>query len=469
MEFQSPQHAAAVLAAVRDRQIRKAIPSIIDPNFPEQGAVIRDPSKRKGVQCTRRAGKSNGLGRAQIYECVEYPGSAQLYLGLVRQSARNTMWDPIYKKLNAEFQLGGKPNELRLDITFPNYKNSKITIAGADCTKQEMEKFLGGAYRSIVIDEAGSFRQDLRKLVYENLEPALSDWDGWVALAGTPTEITKGLFFDVVNGKEAGWSVHKWDTFANPYMREYWTKRIAMLEKTNPRIFETPAFRRMYLNEWVIDTDSLCYKFAFEFNEIKELANPEEYAHVIGVDLGFNDPTAFAVLAYSQYDPNCYIRYADKKAAMIVSDVAERIKFLIAKYDPIAIVIDNASKQAVEELKQKFSLPLIAAEKHGKAEFIEIMNSDFIMGHIKLCGPTEPLKKEYASLIWDRSKAPKRVEHPSCDNHCTDAALYGYRYCYQYLWEKKPEKQSEEDRIDDWLQGEADELKREEELEFWER
>ncbi len=470
MEFESPQHAAAILQAVRNIQTKKSVPPVIDDNFPQQAAFIRDESKRKALQCSRRAGKSFGIGRAQIHECMLVPGSPQLYIGLVRESARNIMWDPIYKRLNAELQLDGVTNETRLDITFPSLRGSKITIVGADASPKDMEKYLGGAYRSVVVDEAGSFRQDLRKLVYENMEPALADYDGWFGLAGTPTEITKGLFFDVVNGKEkGGWSIHKWNTLDNPYMREYWAKRLDMLIKNNPRIMETPAFKRMYLNEWHIDKDSLCYRYDSERNDIAALPNPDEMRNIIGVDLGFNDPTAFVVLSYSDHDPCCYIRHASKKAGMIISDVAARLNQLISKYDPLAIVIDNASKQAVEELKQKFGIPLIAAEKHGKAEFIEIMNSDFILGNIKVLPDAEILKTEYGALIWDKNKFPRKQEHPSCDNHCADAALYPYRYCYQYRWEERPEKPTEEQKIDIWFDEQARELDSEEKKEWWEK
>ena len=49
-----------------------------------------------------------------------------------------------------------------------------------------------------------------------------------------------------------------------------------------------------------------------------------------------------------------------------------------------AIVIDNANKQAVAELEKRHDLPLTAADKVGKSDFMEIMNGEFIQGRIKL-------------------------------------------------------------------------------------
>lgn len=415
MKFHSIEHAKAIALEVEAIRRSRWKPAFGTKKFEKQYNFINDNSSLIAVQCPRRSGKSEGLGRKQLKECFDHPGTAQLYIGLTFASARAIAWDAIFKKLNEDLQLQGDPNESRLEMRFPN--GSKIVLFGADSNEREIDKKLGGKYRSIVIDEAAFFKQDLNNMVYEKLLPCVADYDGWVALASTTSEYTNGLFYDVTNYKETGWSVHKWTGDDNPFMKEKLRKQIALLKKTKPRIEETPAFRRMYLNEWVIDTDSLCYKYNRDINDIDKIPHDDPMYHVIGIDLGFNDATAFSVLCFGDYDPDCYVKFAYKQSRMIISDVAKRIQFLMNKYDPIAIVVDNASKQAVEELKQKFELPLIAAEKQGKADFIEIMNSDFITGNIKLLPGAQPLKVEYGSLIWDKQLLPKKIEHPGCENH----------------------------------------------------
>jgi hypothetical protein len=108
-------------------------------------------------------------------------------------------------------------------------------------------------------------------------------------------------------------------------------------------------------------------------------------------------------------------------------------------------------------MRQRYQLPLEAAEKHGKAEFIEIMNSDFIQGKIKLVGEeSAPLAEEYGGLIWDDDELPKRVEHSACQNHLTDAALYAWRYCYQYLFKERVKViRTTEQKIDQWVEKES--------------
>jgi hypothetical protein len=61
------------------------------------------------------------------------------------------------------------------------------------------------------------------------------------------------------------------------------------------------------------------------------------------------------------------------------------------------------------------------------------------MGRIRISPECEALKDEYANLIWDEEafrRTEKREEHGSCDNHCTDATLYAWRYTYSYLAEE---------------------------------
>lgn len=477
MEFESIEHAKSIAYAIakiqetRSKQHERMQRSDLTwthPEFPKQNDFINDKSSLIAAQCTRRAGKSEGLGRKQLKECFDYPGSNQLYIGLTLASARAIMWEPVIKHLNAEKNLGGIPNESRLEMQFRHKPGcvSQYTLFGADTSAREIDKKLGGKYRSIVIDEAAFFKQDLRSMIYEKLLPCVADWDGWIGLASTTSEYTKGLFYDITQLIEEGWSVHKWTYDDNPFMREKMRKQIDMLKRNNPRIVETPAFRRMYLNEWVIDHDSFCYKYDRDINFINAIPHDDELINVLGIDLGFNDPTAFALLSYSGYDPTCYIRHAYKRSSMIVSEVAERIRWYIDKYNPVACVIDNASKQAVEELKQKFSIPLIAAEKTGKAEFIEIMNSDFLLGNIKLLPEAKDLGTEYGQLIWDKEKLPRKIEHPGCENHISDAALYSYRYCYQYRYEKRPKKLTAEEHIEKMLEEQFED---EQNTEYWER
>jgi len=365
------------------------------------------------------------------------------------------MWSAVLKELDEKHNLGAHFNNAKMIMSFDN--GSEIRLAGADASDKEMEKFLGGKYPLIVIDEAGSFKQNLKTLIEENLEPAVSDYDGQIVMIGTPTRFTNGYFYQVTTGKEKGWNVSKWHTFDNPYMEENFRKKIAQLKERSPDVVNTPMFKRMYLGEWVIDLSELVYKYKSDKNRIAHLPD-RHYNYILAVDLGYNDASAYSIIAYSFEDKHCYIARSFKETHQIITSVANKIKALDARYRFTKMVIDNASKQAVEELKQRWGLPLVAAEKTQKIDFIELMNADFQMGLIKIVGKDcKEYTKELETLI-KADEDSKDYEHPAYDNHCCDASLYGWRHAYNYMFKEKAERprQTPQQQVDDWEQKEVE-------------
>lgn len=471
INVKNPDVARLVLMELERRARQKKPPVFRDPNFPKQTAFQEDKARLKAAQCTRRAGKSYGVGLWLCEPAFLEPGVTCGYVALTRKSAKGIMWRDVLKTINRRLGLGAKFNESELVMRFPN--ESEIFLTGADATPDEMEKFLGQKYRRIGIDESASFRQDLSRMVYEMFLPALSDLEGELALIGTTGELTKGLFFDVTNGIEPGWAVHKWSATDNPYMREAFMRDMELLKKNKPGIEQTPAFRRMYLNEWVIDTDNLVYRYDRERNWVPRL--PEgRYTYLLGLDLGFNDDTAFSVLAYSESSPVLYVVKVVKEKGLDLTAVAERVRHLERQYPFVKMIVDGAAKQAVEELRNRHNLPLEAAEKQGKADFIEIMNAEYLRGVIKLVGEeSEELETEYLNLIWDPKELKeklKKIEHPACANHAADATLYPWRYAYNYLFkEKTKETKTEEQKVDEWVEREARLVHDQQFTPFWER
>lgn len=405
---------------------------------------MRDPAKLKVVLCTRRSGKTYGAGLWLVEGAHLTPGSSSLYVALTRASAKRIMWRDVLKVIDREKKLGGRFNETELSVTFPN--GSAIYLLGLDADEGEKEKALGQKFRRVAVDEAASYSIDLNELVFGVLKPAVADYRGEIALIGTPGNFKRGLFFDLTKGQDpgasgtweaAGWSGHRWSAFDNPHIREKWVEEIADLKRMNPRIEETPLFQQHYLGRWVIDDTQLVYRYEPGRNDfggkLPAFAGRGRWHYVLGIDLGFADSTAWSVCAYHDLDRTLYVVETDKAERLDITDVAVRTRALAARYEFDALVVDGANKQAVEEMRRRHDLPLRAADKTGKVDFIELMNGDFISGRIKL-DPVRcaPLVEEYAGLIWDE-RSTKREEHPAAPNHVCDATLYAWRHCYAYL------------------------------------
>lgn len=417
--------------------------------FPEQLAFINENAPLASALCPRRAGKSFAIGLKLYKKAYDFPGSTVLYISLTKESAKRIMWRDVILEIAREYGIEIVERQSVLEVDLPN--GSMIKLAGADSSVKEKDKFLGGKYPYVCIDEAGSFTQNLADMIYEYLEPAVSDYDGSIDLVGTPTVFWQGFFCKVTEGREAGWVNHQWNTLDNPFMREKWQKRLDLLKERDPRVEETPRYQRMYLAMWVKDMENLIYKYQVDRNLIDQLPDGEIDGQVLGMDLGYNDATAYNLSRYYFHDETLYFIKSFKKAGQIIDDVVKTMRQFIKDYDIHTIVIDNASKQVVETLKARFTLydvAIYAADKRDKIEYIGFMNSDFIMGKIKLLnGATDDYALELGNLIKDPNNL-KTVEHPSCDNHLCDAGLYNWRYARNYTAQPMIEDDSPEDILE---------------------
>lgn len=425
---------------------------LLDPNFPQQTQFILDPSKLKALFCTRRAAKSYTGGLYMVKECLENPGVNCLFIGLTRATAEGIVWKDILKDIDRRNDLRISFNQSKLTATFPN--GSVIWVTGVDADEDEMNKLLGKKYKLVVLDEASMYSVNLNQLVYGVLKPAVADERGTICMMGTSSNLIKGLFYDITNGREPGWKLHSWTAYDNPYVAKQWTQEIEDIKRDRPLFMETTLFKQWYLNEWVVDEDKLVYKYRDGHNDYVSLPYYPygQWNYVLGVDLGYHpDPSAFVVCAFHENDSLLYIVEAYKKLEMDITDVANKIKFYLGRYPLIyKVIIDNSAKQAVEEMQKRHGLSLTPAEKQGKSDFIELMNSEFIQGHIKVNRLlSTDLIEEYGSLVWkldgDKIFIPRK-ENEACANHLTDAALYAWRYTYAFLSQKHKEKIDLRDR-----------------------
>lgn len=470
-----PRLAAEV---VRELQARtRGSSSLIEDTFPKQRAFVGSTAKMRAALCTRRAGKTTGGCVFLVDGALRWPGTSSLYMALTRGSAKRAFWTEVLKPFCAKYAIPVDFNESELTASFRN--GSHLYLLGADATKEEREKALGSKLRRVVVDECASFRNSLHELVYSVLRPALVDLGGELAMIGTPG-VVKNYFHEVtqadVSQRPKGWDVHTWSAEDNPHIATQWATEIAALLEENPRVVDTPWYRMNYLGEWAIDTTKLVYRYDAERNDIGALPDAESSAwrYSLGVDLGYNDPTAIVVGATRPNDPTLYLVHGEKRPNLIISQVADWIRALRDRYAIHSMVVDNASKQAVEELRQRYALPLEPAEKTGKADAIAMMNSDLITGRVRVVAHAcAPLLEEWGGLVWDEKSLPKLEEHPGCANHLCDASLYLWRSATNYTARPAPVKHArgspeEQEAWDDEEEERAARADRRR-VPFWER
>ncbi len=190
------------------------------------------------------------------------------------------------------------------------------------------------------------------------------------------------------------------------------------------------AATRKQLEEgvWNADASGLVYAWNDKRNGIDELPDGLTF-HILGMDFGVTNATAFVVIAWRDNDPHRLRLRGFKEAGMIAPDAADVAKRLEAKYQFARIVgdIGGLGKAFIEEMRRRHSLPVDAAQKTNKQGYIKLLNGALEREQIKVLRATcMPLIDELSELPW-HATPEGRKEASGFANHCADAFLYGWR------------------------------------------
>jgi hypothetical protein len=458
--------------------------------------VLEDPAKSISAICPRRAGKSWTAMSYCFDECLRKPGAHAVIVTLTLKSARNIYWNEI-KMFAKRFGISIETYKNELLIEFTN--GSQIFMIGAE-SRAQIEKLRGGKYDLCVIDEAKSYPPDiLRELIYEVVEPALLDRDGTMLMIGTPGNILSGPFFEATypghrkeamkdeNGKdieqkptsctfskpekhwiehpddEAEWSRHTWTLKDNTTTPHAWARACKSRDKKG-WTEDNPAWRREYLGEWVASEAAYVYSYASlahtepervswvpDFVEGNQFGLPShnDWHYVMGIDLGFEDDFAICIGAYNPHDGVLYQCYEFKEPGLDVDEcaleIAKAFELCDGKVDKVVADTGGLGKQIIETMRKRYGFAIEPAEKREKLDYVNLLNSDYHAGRVKIIAGGE-LAFEKKALQWDLGESSKKQlartgrlkEHHACPNHLCDAWLYLWRFSYHYWEEERP-------------------------------
>lgn len=361
-----------------------------------------------------------------------------LYLTLTAETAREIIWSDILLIIE-KYDLDCKTNQVRMSVDFPN--GSKIRIAGVK-DRTQIEKYRGRKVVKAYIDECQSFRPFIAELIKDILVPTLRDNRGSLYLTGTPGPVLAGPFYEYSTSDN--WDNHHWTAFDNPHMHDPPEKDLEETLEEERILFNIntsdPGYQRETYGVWVEDLDSLVFKFRRGYNECKELPEEGEWTFIFGIDIGFNDSDAIAVLGYNNHLKKVYLVEELVTAKQDITALVVQIKTLQNKYNPVKMVIDAGAlgKKIQEEIHKRHSLNLVAAEKSRKIEFIELMNDDLRKGRL-LATEGSIFAEDCLLVQWDRDSIVKNPENPKISrtyhSDICDAVLYAWRECQHYLSE----------------------------------
>lgn len=474
----------------------------------------RDGYQYISLRCPRRSGKSHGMTSLALWWGEMHPNSRILIISLTLKSTKENFWSGApggIIKQNHVYELNLKFNHT--DTVWVHENGSRGRLAGAE-TVADIERLRGAAAEAdiAIVDECKSFSPDLlNELIRDVLEPGLMTRDGLLILGGTPGSIPVGTFYEATDARarnDAGgvtcipaeeedgpaysnlsgqdkrdlWRLHTWTIQDNTAAPRQWSRALGN-KKRQGWPDDHPTWRREYLGEWVTDATDLVYSWAAHkhkeeyvtWRPQKTKDNPSglhqeqgPWRFVLGIDLGYVDESALVLAAYSETLKELRHVYDFKQPGMTIDDFIDEVFAVIERFGrPDFIVADTAgggSKMLIETLNQRYGLGIEPAKKTEKQDHIELVNSDFAAGRIKII-PGSDLAHELSGLQWDLSRESKMVlartgrlrEDPACPNHLCDALLYLYRYSYHF-WSTAPVEATPHGTPQWWAEFEAQQL-----------
>ena len=424
--------------------------------FKAQQIFFRSAGGRfRAACCSRRAGKTVGIAADMIDAAKSNNDVNVLYITVTQQAARAIIWGDLMKIIE-DFEIPCKVDNSRLTIKFTETK-STIYVAGAK-DRSEIEKYRGWKLFKCYIDEAQSFRTYIKELINDIIIPALRDLKGNLYLTGTPGPVLAGIFYEFTHSKN--WFTHHWTAFDNPHMHN-----MPSLEHYNPELPDTdleetlaeervmrgidvtdPSYVRETFGEWVEDVDSLVFKFDRTKNVYIDLPKEGRWTYIMGVDIGYDDSDAIAVLGYNSHHKRVYIVDEFVKNKQNITELVKQVRRMKDIWEPTKIVMDAGAlgKKIQEEIRQRHGIHMETAEKSRKVEFIELLNDDLRTG--KLMAPRGSLFEQDSMLVtWDRESIIRNPDRPKIadtyHSDINDAVLYAWREARHYLSEAPLEKE----------------------------
>lgn len=349
------------------------------------------------ITSSRRLGKSFLLCILAIEQCLKEPESVVKYL-CPQQDMVKTIIKPIIRDI-----LKDCPSELRPEYKtndkmylFPN--GSQIQIAGTDGGHHESLR--GGKAHLWIVDEAG-FCDHLKYIVNSILAPTTDTTGGRGILASTPSPQPDHEFIvDFVQPSEMAGELIKYTIYDNPMMTP---EKIQKIIDRYPLKENDPDFRREYLCEVVIDTNSAVFpEFTPEVQKkcVKEWIKPPYYDAYVSMDIGFNDLT---VVLFAYYD--------FKNAVTVIED-----EYYVSGPQLRTDVLANEIRKKEEQyytdvLSGEFRKPYLRVADNNN---LILLNDLYIRHNIHFIPTLKDNKDAALNQVRMKLHAGKIIIHPRC-------------------------------------------------------
>lgn len=426
-------------------------------------------ARRLLLKCSRRAGKTFGIGGRLAHRSKAKPGGNRAYIALTKDQAREIIWEPIWKPLCAKWGLcsPGHHNETRMVTTFPN--GSRVRFTGSDDLRHIATE-LGAALDEVWIDESQDQSDAvLRLLVGKILPPALGA-SGVLGMAGVFPEVQAGYFHEMFESGK--WENHNFSMFDNPHYPDP-QKVVDDFLRDNPGYtIDSPLVQRDYYGKKVYDQSATAFGYNYGLNRYEPTvpgwlaevetairawplsgtvfaAEPFSGVEVFSaaIDPGTVDRVSLQVIGWgsgTRHAQHVFDWTSQRHAKLTWTQIADVAQFVQQRFAPAFWHYDaGSSKNELDVFTRTHGIPVIkAANKSDMPGQVRLTRDLLAAGKFKVMAFSS-LEEDFTKARFDPN-ARARGQHKWSSAWHPDAADAG-RYALNPYWDAPaPDPRTEE-------------------------
>lgn len=393
----------------------------IEPNSPQIAIInaLEDPRHRFVVACvSRRVGKSfiaYTLGFLKLLE----PGVKVLVVA-PNYSLANIGWDQIKKLINKYGLKTVRENSKDKEIELENGSLFKIASAA------QPDSAVGRSYDLIIFDEA-AISMDGGSAFDIQLRPTLDKPNSKALFISTPRG---NNWFKVFYEKGFSDQLRNWVSIHGTY-RDNPRASLDDIEEARRTVSEA-YFKQEYEADFTTFEGQIYDTFSVD-KHVRDLSgmysnffNVEEFETLMGIDVGYRDPTAILTLKY-HYDQDVYYVLEEyQQAELTTAQHAAYIQKTVDKYGVDRIFVDAAAAQFRQDLAYEHEIPSSAAKK-SVLDGIALLQSLFQQDKIIIDSSCHGLIQALQGYSWampDTNILTKEKPVHDKNSHMADALRY---------------------------------------------
>lgn len=308
-----------------------------------------------------------------------------------------------------------------LEVTKDNLKDKVIETSNGSTIRMgslsTVDSCVGRSYDLIIFDEA-ALGADAEEAFNVSLRPTLDKPNSKAIFISTPRG--KNNWFSRFFMRGFSDDFPQWASITADYTENDRMKEVDVEEAR--RSMTKAEFEQEYMASFTTFEGQIYSEFNDTF--VREFMHSDGCEYIGGLDPGFKDPTAFAVIAYNPNGETFHIIDEYQEAQASTALHAAEIQRLIDKYGIDPIFIDSAAAQTAGDLAYTYNIATIKANKKV-LEGIAYLQTIISQGRLFVspnCTNTLMMLDQYR---W-KTDALSGVEKPDHDinSHIADAIRY---------------------------------------------